>query len=157
APSPAPEVTLDAPLMTAALGEQEEAAVAFGGGKYLAVWRDGDPVTNTWSIVGTRLAADGTALDVPPLLISNLGGHLQNPALAFEGTRFLVAWEGPAPALAGVWGAYVDGNGAVTPRFAVASSSALKPSVGGGNNLGLVAWGDGNSGLLHAQLYDQNG
>jgi len=108
APSPGPDFALDNFVVAPASGDQEQAAVAFGAGKYLAVWHDGDGATDTWTIRGARLAADGSALDVPPLVISTLGTNPNNAGVAFDGTRFLVVWQAPAPSNPGVWGAYVD-------------------------------------------------
>ncbi|NVJ06102.1 hypothetical protein HUW63_12770 [Myxococcus sp. AM001] len=64
-------------------------AVAYGGGKYFAVWTD----VRTGGIYGTRVKPDGTVLDEEGIRI-NIGDETGvRPAIAFNGKYFFVVWE----------------------------------------------------------------
>jgi hypothetical protein len=69
-------------------------AVAGGNGIYLVVWREygpGEP-----DILGVRVrASDGQWLDASPLPIATDSNPQFRPAVAFDGTNFLVVWEEP--------------------------------------------------------------
>ncbi len=137
---------VDAPLFAPAPLDQQTPAIAFGAGKYLVVWRDGDKsVGQVWAVRGVRLAADGTVLDDPPLAISDAGELLTNPVVGFDGQNFLVAWEWPDPAKgnASARGAYVDpSTGVVGKPFLVVAGLAgaqTQPALAGGDGYLLCA------------------
>jgi hypothetical protein len=71
-------------------------AVAFGGGRYLAVWSGnapGEPPFSALHVFGARVARDGTVLDPGGFLTSPPGrGNQFEPAVAFVGGRFLVVY-----------------------------------------------------------------
>src|SRR6185436_10629109 len=97
APQLAADLPIDSPVQTVALGGQRTAAAAFGAGRYLVVWQDSrGAAPSGFSIQGALFLPDGTA-DGAGILISAEGGVLDNPAVAFDGTRFVVTWEAPAP------------------------------------------------------------
>jgi hypothetical protein len=62
------------------------AAVAYGGGSYLVVW-------NAAGIVGSRVGTDGSVLDPAGVTISPSAHNGAEPAIAFDGTNYLVAWD----------------------------------------------------------------
>ncbi|NOK04174.1 hypothetical protein HNV27_21725 [Myxococcus xanthus] len=64
-------------------------AVAFGGGKFLAVWTD----VRTGGIYGTRVKPDGTVLDKEGIRINIGDVEGFRPGIAFNGTHFFVVWE----------------------------------------------------------------
>jgi hypothetical protein len=82
--------------------QHESMAVAAGNGLYLVVWMEhgnGPPI-----ILGVRVrASDGQLLDASPLLIATGSTVQYRPAVAFDGTNFLVVWEniGNLPAIHG--------------------------------------------------------
>jgi hypothetical protein len=67
--------------------------VAFDGTNYLVVWETGrqwaDPLNST--IHGARVRPDGSPLDAF-VIASDTYGWLTDPAVAFDGTNFLVVW-----------------------------------------------------------------
>ncbi|WP_108072245.1 hypothetical protein [Vitiosangium sp. GDMCC 1.1324] len=77
-------------------GLETRVAVAFGGGRYLAVWSGGAPGAPPFSdlhVFGARVARDGTVLDLGGFLISpSERGDQVEPAVAFVGGRFLVVY-----------------------------------------------------------------
>ncbi|MFP2958696.1 hypothetical protein ACLEPN_12810 [Myxococcus sp. 1LA] len=64
-------------------------AVAYGDGKYFAVWTD----VRTGGIYGTRVKPDGTVLDKEGIRINIGDENGVRPAIAFNGTYFFVVWE----------------------------------------------------------------
>src|SRR5579883_2161878 len=86
------DVAVDPAVRTLAPQDQQEAAIAFGNGTYVAVWRDGDKSTNTgWSIRAARVNTAGVVQ--PPELVLDTSGTAHAPAVTFDGSRFLVVWE----------------------------------------------------------------
>jgi len=67
--------------------KESRPAVAFGGGKYLAVWLHED----TYDIYGTLIDTNGTVSS--PFGIGVAAGIQINPQVASDGTNFLVVWE----------------------------------------------------------------
>ncbi|MFP2923708.1 hypothetical protein ACLESO_00560 [Pyxidicoccus sp. 3LG] len=66
-----------------------EPAVAYGGGKYFAVWAD----VRTGGVYGTRIKQDGTVLDPEGIRINIGDEDGGRPAIAYNGTHFFVIWE----------------------------------------------------------------
>ena len=62
------------------------AAAAFGDGVHLVA------LVRHWSLAFVRLDADGNLLDPLPVLIEGPGLQIQDAAVAWDGTRFLVVW-----------------------------------------------------------------
>ncbi|WP_206079402.1 hypothetical protein [Polyangium spumosum] len=82
-----PEVGMDAPLVVQPANLQDDPAIAYGSGQYLVAWRDRRSYVD--NIYATRVQADGTVLDT-------YGIHVArglNPAVASDGTDFLVTYE----------------------------------------------------------------
>ncbi len=63
-------------------------AVAYGDGKYFAVWTD----VRTGGIWGTRVKPDGTVLDKGGIRINTSDLSGSRPGIAFNGTHFFVVW-----------------------------------------------------------------
>ncbi|MFT3769016.1 MAG: hypothetical protein QM820_26550 [Minicystis sp.] len=66
------------------------AAAAFGSGIHAVVYQAAEP--GGGDVMARRLDADGLLLDATPLSISQDQGEQGGPAVAFDGTSFLVAW-----------------------------------------------------------------
>ncbi|QDE69114.1 hypothetical protein [Myxococcus xanthus] len=87
-------------------------AVAYGDGKYFAVWTD----VRTGGIWGTRVKPDGTVLDKGGIRINISDETGSQPGIAFNGTHFFVVWGGRD----GVDGVRVKPDGTVVgPVFRV--------------------------------------
>ena len=65
-------------------------ALAFDGTNYLATWTDTRRADGT--IAGSRVSTGGTALDNPRIVISTAANAQTAPAVAFDGTNYLVVW-----------------------------------------------------------------
>ena len=77
--------------ISSSAGGQVDPAVAFDGTNYLVVWRDFRSGTST-DIYGARVTKAGTVLDSTGIPISTSAGSQTDPAVAFDGTNYLVAW-----------------------------------------------------------------
>ena len=91
-----PVVSVEHPVADAvparAEGAQTEPAVASDGTDYLVVWSDYRPNGVSGHIVGARVTASGTVLDGTGIVISTGAGTQRTPAVAFDGTNYLVVW-----------------------------------------------------------------
>ncbi|MCS7257982.1 MAG: T9SS type A sorting domain-containing protein, partial [candidate division WOR-3 bacterium] len=81
---------LQAIPISIALNEQYEPALAFDGVNYFVVWSD---FRNSDSdIYGTRVTPTGIVLNPSGIPISTAGDDQWWPAVAFDGTKYLVVW-----------------------------------------------------------------
>jgi hypothetical protein len=139
-PSPAPGET------------QLRPAVAQGPGVSLVVWEVNSPATGSSpDIVGVRVrASDGALLDPSPLLIATGSSSQTEPAVAFDGTHFLVVWaeDRGLPAIYGrrvsaSTGALIDSTSLlVSTAVSPGQSRHASPSVACGGPNCLVTWSD---------------
>lgn len=98
-------------------------AVAYGGGKYFAVWTDERP----GDIYGTRVKQDGTVADPEGIRINISDESGVRPAVAYNGTHFFVVWESGD----GVDGVRVKTDGTVVgPVFRVIETDESFGPVG---------------------------
>jgi hypothetical protein len=135
-------------VISAAAGDEVGAAVAFDGANYLVVWQDQRGSTGR-DIYGARVSPDGTVLDPGGFAISSAPEHQVEPAVAFDGTSYLVVWETRQGGLADVRGARVSPDGAVLASGLLISGAPLhqtQPAVACASGACLVAWRDGRTG-----------
>lgn len=137
-------------LISRSGSEESSPAVAFNGTNYLVVWQDErNFMTNSTDIIGTRVSAAGTVLDLHGINICTQLAAQQHPSVGASGGEFLVAWEDSRNlAIDGVdiYGTRVDGTGAVLDPAGLALSATVNnkfvPSVAGNQSTFLVAWND---------------
>ncbi len=128
--------------------DQGDPAVAFDGTNFLVVWRD---LRSDWyDIYGARVSQAGIVLDPAGIAIAAEASRQWSPALAFDGTNFLVVWVDTRSGSDDIYGARVTPLGAVLDTSGIAVSAA--PDDQGnpaltfdGANL-LVVWQDWRSG-----------
>lgn len=137
---------LDAPgavLASSANGEHD-IAVAGDGTNYLAVWHDDRGGQN--AIYGARIdGTTGISLDPAGILLSANGFHETSPAVAFNGTEYLVVWvdeRGPS----GIWGTRVSTAGTVLDpgglNLFTGLISNVEPAVASDGSSWFVVWRD---------------
>jgi hypothetical protein len=83
--------------------------IAFGNGQFFVVWNDDR--SGTYAVFGRLVAADGTL--GPEIQISTGSDDQKHPAVAFDGTNFLVAWvneTGTSPAQWDIYAAFVSAD-----------------------------------------------
>lgn len=129
---------------------QREPAAAFGKGVFLVAWSDGTRQLEqpTADIYCARIdAATGKALDPAGVRVCAAAGLQECPAVAFDGTNFLVAWQDlRGGADYDVYAARVDPAGKVLDPdgFPVAAGKAnqARPAVAAAGGHFVVCWMD---------------
>jgi len=124
--------------------------LAFDGTNFLVVWQgyysgSGD------EIYGARVTPAGVVLDTAGIVIPHAANGQWNPALAFDGTNFLVVWQGfRSDSLGDIYGARVTPQGTVLDSAGIAISTAesyqLYPALAFDGTNFLVVWEDHRSG-----------
>jgi hypothetical protein len=92
-------------------GQQLYPAVAFDGVNCLVVWTDyryGIPV-----ICGSRVNASGTVIDTISIPISSATSSQDCPAVAFDGTNYLVVWREQQRYISYIYGTRISPDGTV--------------------------------------------
>jgi large repetitive protein len=150
-PSVGAELGTDEPIqgITFMPDDQEWPSVAFNGSVFLVVWQDAR--TFGEDLYAARVKPDGTVLDPGGIPIATVDDHAKLwPAVAFDGTNFLVVWSDARQPLAGldVYGARVSPEGAVLDsqgiRISALSSNDSTPAVSCRPGLEcLVVWDAG--------------
>lgn len=131
--------------LSVAAGSQRAPAVAFDGTNYLVVWEDAR--SGTSDIYGTRVTPEGGLLDGAGIQISVAAGVQQAPALAYDGTRYLVAWQDARSGSSDdIYATRVSAAGAVLDGTGVSVSAGtadeLTPAVAAGGGSFFVVWSD---------------
>ncbi len=133
-------------------GNQKNPAVAFDGTNYLVVWEDSR--NDTSDIYGTRVSPQGEVLDSPGIPVSILSGAQINPALAFDGTNYLVVWEDWSTGYGDVYGARVTPGGELIDTVRIAITYPMlplfeyDPSVAFDGTNYLVVWEEETDGEI---------
>ena len=97
---------------------QENPAISFGSADYFVVWQD--LRADNFDIYGARVSPDGTVRDTAGIPISTALHGQEHPAVAFDGTNFLVAWQDRRSDTS--WRIYCS---RVTPQGAVLDSEGI--------------------------------
>jgi MYXO-CTERM domain-containing protein len=139
---------LDPSGFTVSLSANSETspAVAFNGTNYLVVWQDNRG--SGFDLYGVRVSGSGTVLDPAGFPISAASGNQRNPAVAFDGTNYLVVWEDTRSNVTGdIYGARVSPSGTVLDAnglsLSVRFAAQAHPAVAFDGTNYLVVWEDG--------------
>lgn len=140
--------------------------VACAGTTLLVVWADNrNAAAGGWDILGVRLDAQGGLLDSSAIAICTVTNHQTEPAVAAQGTNFLVVWSDLRNALASapysdIYGAVVGLSGTVSPPggFAVclATNDQNRPAVTPLGTGYLAVWQDARHSppnLVRSQIF----
>jgi hypothetical protein len=123
-------------------------ALAWDGTNFLVVWQD--TRGSSWDIYGTRVSAGGSVLDPAGIPIATGAGDQTVPALAWNGTNFLVVWADGPMAASDIYGARVSAAGSVLDPSGIPISTAAgdqsEPSVASWRDDFFVVWQDRRSG-----------
>jgi phosphoribosylformylglycinamidine (FGAM) synthase PurS component len=138
----------DGIAVSAASGGQGYPAIAYGESLYLVVWLDTRDVTS--HIYCSRVTVDGTVLDPDGIPVSTAANGQSEPAVAWDGAGFLVAWKDTRGSDEDIYGARVDLDGTVLDPDGIAISTAAGSQAGpciafDGTDY-LVVWEDGRNG-----------
>ena len=137
------------PISTAAQN-QHSPSVSYNanGTNYLVVWHDyRNRYTTSYDIYGARLSPDGKVKDPAGIPISTDKGQQSSPAVAHDGTNFLVVWEDYRQgSTTDIYGARIDATGTVLDKTGIAVSSAANhqryAAIARGKASFLVVWED---------------
>ncbi|MHC5056246.1 MAG: PKD domain-containing protein [Planctomycetota bacterium] len=126
------------------VGDESRVDVAAAGGTLLVVWQDDSG--SDIDIRAARVDAAGAVLGAGAFDVCTAAGVQSWPAVASDGTGFLVVWQDERSGTAEVWGARVDSDGNVeeTDGFQISSGTGAEnyPDVGWTGSAYLVAWQD---------------
>jgi hypothetical protein len=144
-------VVLDLIPISTANGEsnvQRDAAVGSNGTDFLVAWRDNRNSSTAEDIYATRVRNDGVVLDLSGIAICTASGHQFVPAIASDGTNYLVAWVDQRSATTGrdiyinrvtSAGAVLDGNGI---GVCITNGTQSYVAIARSGTTFLVAWDD---------------
>lgn len=108
----APVMREDVPPLWTALGEQSEAAVAWGREQGLVVWKD--QLTDDREgadLYALRLSPEGGRLDPTPRALSKTQGGQRSPSVAWKDELYYVVWVDRREGHDELYGARVAANG----------------------------------------------
>ncbi|MHB8879645.1 MAG: hypothetical protein ACYC8T_38640, partial [Myxococcaceae bacterium] len=137
------------PLVTHAQW-QGSPALALGGGRYLLAWSDSR--SGASSVYAGRFALQGTAQDGAGFPVASAPNGQVDPAVAFDGTNYLVVWSDTRSGAPGIFGTRVTPQGGVLDLSGIAVSPAggyqAKPQLAWNGSSYLVVWVPGGTTLV---------
>lgn len=132
-------VDTDSLKISVAANDQLRPAVAFDGTNFLVVWDEESTIPNTDVIYAARVAQNGNLLDGQGIEIAT-GSDLRNPAVAWGGTNYLIAWEVGSPDY-DIYGARLSPTGAVLDPAGIGiSTEGQYPKIAWNSSNYLVIW-----------------
>jgi hypothetical protein len=141
-----PAMMLDSALgLISAEGVQSYVELACGEEAYLVAWHDGRRNMKN-DIMATRVNFQGQVLDTQNIIVSGKLTEESYPAVAFDGTNWLVVWSDLRSGIADIWGARVNQDGVVidSAGFLISAGTNTQtiPCVEFNGTDYLVAWTD---------------
>ncbi len=134
--------------ISTAAEQQLDPSVAFDGSRFLVVWTDTG--SGSGDISGARMTTTGMVLDANGFVISSGPKGQGDPVVAFDGTRYLVAWSEESGELYDIFGARVSRAGKTLDPKPIRISRGGRawdaPAVAFGDENYLVAWTDWETG-----------
>lgn len=130
------------PICTAS-GWQTWVRAAAGSENYLVVWQDDRDVD--YDIYGARIDLNGNVLDPDGFPISTGEGWESSPAVAWDGTNFLVVWSDDRnPSAANIYGTRITPQGEILDGtgFQISDETirTIAPSITFNGSNYLIAW-----------------
>jgi hypothetical protein len=137
-------------LITLSARGQYSPVIGYDGANFLVVWEDDR--SGYTDIYGARVTPSGTVLDSTGIVIAQAPEWQYEPAIAFDGANFLVAWQDyrSGSGEPDIYGARVSPSGAVLDPGGIAISDAPNrqyfPAIAYGGGCYLVLWQDFRNG-----------
>lgn len=134
-----------------AAGGQEYPSVAFDGTNYLIVWAEDRSDLNLYDIYGARVNGVGHLIDTTTIAISTATDWQTSPAIAFDGTNYLVVWrDDRSDTDSDIYVTRVDQAGNVLDPegigIATTTNTQVSPSVDFDGTNYLIVWQEWRSG-----------
>jgi hypothetical protein len=125
-------------------GEQSRPAVASDGDDFLVAWEDSSSILDR-HVLATRVTSSGTVLDGAGFVVSSAEGSKRDPAVAWGGGSYLVAWTeesavGLSAARVSAGGRTLEPNGFPVVTF---PEYGYRPQVAWLDSRFLVVWDGG--------------
>jgi hypothetical protein len=122
-----PEQPVSDPVYVSAAPSQSLPKIAFDGTNYLVVWQE-DRGNQYGDVYASRVAPDGTVLDPHGIAIATARSSELNPAVAFDGTNYLVTWTASTFPDGDIYGARISPSGEVLDPggFAISTAPGLQ-------------------------------
>ena len=140
--------TNDIAISTAG-ANQESPTVAFDGTNYFVVWQDERYSIGNPDIYAARVSSSGLVLDTNGIAISTALRDQEDPAIAFDGTNYLIVWFDERLGR-DIFGARVNQSGVVLDTNGIPISTAVGtqryPTLTFDGANFLLAWRDYRSG-----------
>ncbi len=150
------EFDLDQPVTTAAPSAQFAPAIASDGTNYLVVWHDNRNGPKL-DLYAARVTTNGAVLDPSGFAITTATNDQWYPAVAFNGTNYLVAWQDARAGSQDVYATRVTPDGRVLETNGLAvvitANDQRVPAVASLNGDFLVVWQDGRNGAANQDIY----
>ncbi len=141
--------------VSTAAGDQTSPAVAADGSGWLVSWTDARNLGTTGEdVFAARVAGNGTVQDATGIAVSTAAGAQRSPAVAHDGTGWLLAWEDRrSGAFADLYAARVNTAGSVLDGAGIPVSTAAgdqrAPSLAWNGGNFVLAWEDRRSGTSY--------
>jgi hypothetical protein len=132
--------------VSTASNAEETPSIATDGTGYLAVWSDYRGLQTGWDVYAMRLDAAGTPVDPAAIAVSSGAGDQRAPAVAFDGTDYLIVWTDistttrVAAVRFGASGSAVGAPFDVLAPLSLANYSLSSPAIAFGAGNYLVVW-----------------
>jgi hypothetical protein len=143
---------LNITTLAGATNLESHPSIAFDGTNYLVVWDDSRNGASNSDIFGTRVSPAGTVLDgtATGIPISTAATNQSLPALAFDGTNYLVVWQDLRNGASNtdIFGTRVSPAGAVLDGastgfpISTATNAQFQPELAYNGTNYLVTWAD---------------
>ncbi|MBN1504324.1 MAG: T9SS type A sorting domain-containing protein [Candidatus Eisenbacteria bacterium] len=138
--------------VSTAVDGQTNPCIAFDGTNYLVAWEDWRSGTRTPDIYCTRVSPSGSVLDTAGIMVSAADGDQTRPAVAFNGTDYVVVWEDTRSVGRDIYGSRVTTGAAVLDPQGIAVSTSTGsqeyPCIACDDTDCLVVWEDTRAGFL---------
>jgi len=137
---------------------QSHPSMVFDGTNFLVVWEDSRNIETVPDVIGARVSQSGTVIDPIGIPFSTAANYQYSPAVAFDGTNYLVVWQDyHSGSEYDIYGVRVNQSGTVIDPAGIAISTSSRwqslPSVTFGGTNYLVTWEDQRSSIYYSDVY----